>query len=76
MKNIGEKLLKKSKKSGNKRNNLNSTSSNDNTTNNPSNSKYKCSIWRWRINKKSRTSKRNTYRGTSKRKARIKIRRI
>ena len=57
MKNIGEKLLKKSKTSGNKRNNLNSTSSNDNTTNNPSNSKYKCSVWRGRINKKNRTIK-------------------
>ena len=57
MKNIGEKLLKKSKTSGNKRNNLNSTSSNDNTTNNPSNSKYKCSVWGKRLNKKSRTIK-------------------
>ena len=57
MKNIGEKLLKNSNTSGNKRNNLNSTSSNDNTTNNPSNSKYKCSVWRGRINKKSREVK-------------------
>ena len=57
MKNIGEKLLKKSKTSGNKRNNLNSTSSNDNNTNNPSNSKYKCSVWGKRLNKKSRTIK-------------------
>jgi len=57
MKNIGEKLLKKSKTSGNKRNNLNSTSSNDNTIDNPSNSKYKCSVWGKRLNKKSRTIK-------------------
>ena len=70
------KRIIKMQKTGNKRNNINSISSNNNNTNNTSNSKYKCSIWRGRINKKSRTSKRNTYRGTSKRKARIKIRRI
>ena len=44
-------------KTGNKRNNINSISSNNNNTNNPSNGKYKCSIWRRRINKKSRTIK-------------------
>ena len=47
----------KKQKAGNKRNNINSTSSNDNTTNNPSNSKYKCSVWGKRLNKKSRTIK-------------------
>ena len=55
-----EKRMKniiKMQKAGNKRNNLNSTCSNDNTINNPSNSKYKCSVWRRRINKKSRTGK-------------------
>ena len=70
------KNIIKMQKTGNKRNNINSTCGNNNNTNNISDSKYKCSIWRRRINKKSRTSKRNTYRGTSKRKARIKIRRI
>ena len=70
------KSIMKMQKTENKRNNINSISSNNNNTNNFSNSKYKRSIWRRRINKKSRTSKRNTYRGTSKRKARIKIRRI
>ena len=59
--------LKNKEKTQNKRNNINSTSSNNNNTNNFSNSKYKRSIWRRRINKKSRTSKRNTYRGTGKR---------
>ena len=70
------KSIMKKQKTGNKRNNTNSISSNNNNTNNFSNSKYKCSVWGKRLNKKIRTSKRNTYRGTSKRKARIKIRRI
>ena len=42
---------------GNKRNNINSTSSNNNNTNNTSNSKYKCSVWGKRTNKKSRAIK-------------------
>ena len=71
-----EKMKSKIQKEGNRRNNINSISSNNNNTNNSSNNKYKCGVWRRRLNKKSRTSKRNTYRGTSKRKARIKIRRI
>ena len=51
------KNIIKMQKAGNKRNNINSISSNNNNTNNPSNSKYKCSVWRKRINKKSRTIK-------------------
>ena len=51
------KNIMKKPKTGNKRNNINSTSSNNNNTNNFSNSKYKRSIWRSRINKKSRTVK-------------------
>ena len=51
------KNIMKKQKTGNKRNNINSISSNNNNTNNPSNSKYKCSVWRGRINKKSRTVK-------------------
>ena len=58
------KSIIKMQKTQNKRNNINSTSSNNNNTNNFSNSKYKRSIWRRRLNKKSRTSKEHT--GTRK----------
>ena len=51
------KNIMKMQKKENKRNNINSISSNDNTIDNPSNSKYKCSIWGKRLNKKSRTIK-------------------
>ncbi len=51
------KNIIKMQKTGNKRNNINSISSNNNNTNNFSNSKYKCSVWRKRFNKKSRTVK-------------------
>ena len=51
------KSIMKKQKTENKRNNINSISSNNNNTNNTSNSKYKRSIWRRRINKKSRTIK-------------------
>ena len=48
------KNIMKMQKTGNKRNNINSASSNNNNT---SNSKYKCSVWRKRFNKKSRAIK-------------------
>ena len=51
------KNIIKMQKTGNKRNNINSISSNNNNTNNISNSKYKCSVWRKRLNKKSGTIK-------------------
>ena len=53
----GEVEMERMQRTGNKRNNINSTSSNNNNINNLSNSKYKCSIWRKRFNKKSRTVK-------------------
>ena len=51
------KDIMKKQKTGNKRNNINSACSNNNNINNTCNSKYKCSIWRKRLNKKSRTIK-------------------
>ena len=59
MKGEGKRMknIIKMQKAGNKRNNLNSISSNNNTIDNPSNSKYKCGVWRRRNNKKSRTIK-------------------
>ena len=51
------KNIIKMQKTENKRNNINSISSNNNNTNNISNSKYKCSVWRKRIDKKSRAIK-------------------
>ena len=51
------KSIIKMQKTGNKRNNINSISSNNNNTNNISNSKYKCSVWGKRTNKKSRAIK-------------------
>ena len=53
MKGEVEKMKSKMQNIGNRRNNINSISSNNNNTNNSSNSKYKCSIWRRRLNKKS-----------------------
>ena len=76
MKGELEKMKSKIHKAGNRRNNINSISSNNNNTNNSSNSKYKCGVWRRRINKKSRAIERNTIRGTSKGKVKFKIRRI
>ena len=52
-----EKMKSKIQKEGNRRNNINSISSNNNNTNNTSNSKYKCSVWGKRTNKKSRAIK-------------------
>ena len=66
----------KMKNIGNKRNNTNSTCCNDNNISNTCNSKYKCSVWRGRFNKKSRASEEYTGTRKSKRKANNEIRGI